>query len=98
MEVFGESTSSLPEKFSNIKYINIREVYTKILAAGRSCIIIKKDIKDAFRNIPISTRVSERQVGKCRLLYELNGASAADGRQSSPELLVSTQFDCYRGF
>ena len=46
----------IPKDFSNIKYISIREVYTKILAAGRSCVIIKKDIKDAFRNIPVSTQ------------------------------------------
>ena len=26
-----------------------------VVIAGRDCIIIKKDIKDAFRNIPVST-------------------------------------------
>jgi hypothetical protein len=36
-----------------------------------------------------STRVLGRQVGACCLLYELNGASAADGRRSIPELPVS---------
>ena len=44
----------IPKKFSNIKYINIKEVYTKILVVGHSCIIIKKDIKDTFKNILIS--------------------------------------------
>ena len=35
-----------------------------------------------------STRVSGRQVGSCCLLYELNGASIAVGRRSSPKTLV----------
>jgi hypothetical protein len=42
--------------------------------------------------------VSGRQVGACCLLYELNGASAADGRRSSPELLVSARFNCNVGY
>jgi hypothetical protein len=42
-----------------------------------------------------STRVSGRQVGESCLLYELKGASAADGRRSSPELPVSARFDYY---
>jgi hypothetical protein len=44
----------IPENYSKITYISIRNIFTEILATGRSCVIIKKDIKDAFRNIPIA--------------------------------------------
>jgi hypothetical protein len=30
------------------------EIYSAILSAGRHCVIVKKDIKDAFRNIPVA--------------------------------------------
>jgi hypothetical protein len=42
------------ESASSIKYISITDIYKAILLAGHHCVIVKKDIKDAFRNIPIA--------------------------------------------
>jgi hypothetical protein len=46
--------SHIPEGASSIKYTKITEIYRAILSAGRHCVIVKKDIKDAFRNIPVA--------------------------------------------
>jgi hypothetical protein len=40
-----------------------------------------------------STRVLGRQASECCFVYELNGASTAYGKRSSPELFVSARFD-----
>lgn len=45
----------IPNNSSKISYISIKEIYTAILTAGQHCTIIKKDIADAFRNIPVAT-------------------------------------------
>jgi hypothetical protein len=42
-----------------------------------------------------STRVLGRQEGECCFAYELNGASTAYGRRSSPAAPVSARLDCY---
>jgi hypothetical protein len=42
--------------------------------------------------------VSGRQVSACCLLYELNGASAADGRRSRPKIPVNACSDYYTGY
>jgi len=44
-----------------------------------------------------STRVLGRQEGECCFAYELNGASTAYGRRSSPTSPVSARLDCYVG-
>ena len=38
----------------NLKYATLANVLARIRRAGRGAIIIKKDIKDAFRNIPVA--------------------------------------------
>jgi hypothetical protein len=45
----------IPAEFSSIKYIKIQDVYQSVLHAGQGCLIIKRDIRDAFRNVPIAT-------------------------------------------
>ena len=51
----GSSVNNhIPENAGAIKYIKITDIYEAILSAGRHCIIVKKDIKDAFRNIPVA--------------------------------------------
>jgi len=51
----GSSVNShILEAASTIKYIKVTEIYKAILTAGRHCVIVKKDIKDAFRNVPVA--------------------------------------------
>jgi hypothetical protein len=44
----------IPREFGALTYITFDEVVNNIVAAGRYSIIIKRDIKDAFRNIPVA--------------------------------------------
>ena len=51
----GKSVNDyIPREGCTLVYSTLKNILPKILLAGRSCIIIKKDIKDAFRNIPIA--------------------------------------------
>lgn len=45
----------ISKEASNLKYATLANVVTRICRAGRGAVIIKKDIKDAFRNIPVVT-------------------------------------------
>jgi hypothetical protein len=44
----------IQDEYSSITYTAIWDVYTKIRLTGRGCVIVKEDIKDAFRNIPVA--------------------------------------------
>ena len=46
--------SFIDESYPAIHYPSIEDILHKIVKAGRHCIILKRDIKDAFRNIPIA--------------------------------------------
>ena len=37
-----------------IEYITLENIFNMVVRAGWGCILIKKDIKDAFRNIPVT--------------------------------------------
>ena len=45
---------TIPDTASAIRYTSIDNVFDLIRTLERSCYIIKRDIKDAFRNIPIA--------------------------------------------
>lgn len=45
---------SIPDSASAIQYISIDNIFDLIRTFGRRCYIIKRDIKDAFRNIPVA--------------------------------------------
>ncbi|KAJ5385651.1 hypothetical protein N7509_008192 [Penicillium cosmopolitanum] len=45
---------SIPDTASAIQYISIDHIFDLIRTSGRGCCIIKRDIKDAFRNIPVA--------------------------------------------
>jgi len=45
---------SIPIAFATLQYSTVDQVLQHVIHAGRSCIIVKRDIKDAFRNIPLS--------------------------------------------
>lgn len=44
----------IPREASNLVYLKLEEVFQMVLAAGHGCVIMKRDIKDAFRNIPVA--------------------------------------------
>lgn len=45
----------ITKEAAHLTYTTLQEIINLIIKAGRHCIIIKKDIKDAFRGIPIAT-------------------------------------------
>lgn len=45
---------SIPAIASAIQYISIDHIFELTRTSGRGCFIIKRDIKDAFRNIPVA--------------------------------------------
>lgn len=44
----------IPDKAGELRYRRFQRVLEFILKAGRHCIIIKRDIKDAFRNVTVA--------------------------------------------
>jgi hypothetical protein len=44
----------IPHEFGAIVYVTFDEIISNVIAAGRYSIIIKRDIKEAFRNIPVA--------------------------------------------
>ena len=54
----GSSVNNFKKKeASNLQYTSLRKVTDMVLQVGRHCVIIKKDIKDVFRNIPVAPHV-----------------------------------------
>lgn len=47
----------LPEKCAELKYTKFEEVRDMIREGGRSSVIFKRDVKDAFRNIPLAPHI-----------------------------------------
>lgn len=47
---------NIPKKDGQLQYVRFQEILDLILNTGRGCIILKQDIKDAFRNIPIAVQ------------------------------------------
>jgi hypothetical protein len=45
---------SISDTASTIQYISIDHIFDLIRTSGRGCCIIERDIKDAFRNIPVA--------------------------------------------
>lgn len=45
---------SIPDSASAIQYVSIDNIFDLIRTSGRGCYIIKRDIRDAFRNIPVA--------------------------------------------
>ena len=47
----------MSKEASNLRYTSLRKVIDMVLQTGRYCVIIKKDIKDAFHNISVAPHV-----------------------------------------
>jgi hypothetical protein len=45
---------NIQPRYGAIQYVSFDEIVGSILKAGRGCCILKWDIKDAFRNIPVA--------------------------------------------
>lgn len=44
----------IPDSWSAIEYMTIDDIYEQVIQAGPGCTIIKRDIKDAFRIVPVA--------------------------------------------
>ena len=52
----GESVNDLiPAEYASITYVTFDAIVADVLQAGRGCTIIKRDIRDAFRMVPVAT-------------------------------------------
>ena len=45
----------IPKEFGNLQYESFQHALQLVAAAGRYCILLKKDLKAAFRQVPISS-------------------------------------------
>lgn len=78
---------SIPDSASAISYTSI-DVFDFIRTAGWGCYIIKRDIKDAFRNIPVATPdrpllVSRYQMAAAKLCLLATNRGRTSMRQCS---------------
>jgi hypothetical protein len=44
----------IPESYGHLKFDTFQDVLDAVVRAGRHCVITKRDIKNAFRNIPVA--------------------------------------------
>jgi hypothetical protein len=45
---------AIPDSYSTLTYSTIEDVLALILLAGPGAVVLKRDLKDAFRNIPVA--------------------------------------------
>lgn len=51
----GESVNDfIPPEYASISYVTFDAVVADVLKAGRGCTIVKRDIRDAFRMVPVA--------------------------------------------
>lgn len=51
----GESVNDyIPDGAGEMRYTRFQEVLQLVINAGRHCLILKRDVKDAFRNVPVA--------------------------------------------
>ena len=73
----------IPNGAEEIRYTQFQDVLQMIIWAGRNCIILKRDVKDAFRNVPVAPHQQwrlgfmweGRYYKEICLLFELSTAS-----------------------
>jgi len=53
---------SIPTAFATLQYSTVEKVLQHVVLTGCGCTIVKRDIKDAFRNIPLSIQ-AQRLMG-----------------------------------
>jgi hypothetical protein len=51
----GDSVNDwIPEPYGNIEYTKMEHIFTLVRQAGKGALLIKKDLKEAFRMIPVA--------------------------------------------
>ena len=45
---------NIPEEASKLQYARLDDIIQLILSAGKGAVIVKRDVKDAFRNVPVA--------------------------------------------
>ncbi len=51
----GESVNNyIPDDVGEMRYTRFQEVLQLVINAGRQCVIMKRDVKDAFRNVVVT--------------------------------------------
>ena len=51
----GDSVNDwIPESYGNIVYTTVEDVFELVRCAGQGALLVKKDLKDAFRVIPVA--------------------------------------------
>ncbi len=51
----GESGNDyIPDGVGEVKYTRFQEVLQLVINTGRHCVIMKRDMKDAFKNVPVA--------------------------------------------
>jgi reverse transcriptase-like protein len=54
----GRSVNAhIPQDYGSLQYAKIEDILEKVIRAGRNCLIMKRDLKDAFRNIPVALQM-----------------------------------------
>ena len=47
---------AIPEEYGALVYTTVTAIQAHVISAGRGCLLLKRDIKDAFRIVPLSYR------------------------------------------
>jgi ribonuclease HI len=47
---------AIPEEYGALVYTTVTAIQAHVISAGRGCLLLKRDIKDAFRMVPLSYR------------------------------------------
>jgi hypothetical protein len=50
----GRSVNDFIPESGELKYTTFQEILDMVIEQGRHCIIVKRDIRDAFRNVPVA--------------------------------------------
>ncbi len=46
----------IPDGAKEMRYTRFQDVLRMVTQAGRNCVILKRDVKDAFRNVPVASQ------------------------------------------
>lgn len=48
----------IPDGAGEMRYSRLQDVLGMVIRGGRNCVIMKRDIKDAFRNVPVAPTIN----------------------------------------
>lgn len=53
--VSNSVNNHIPDGMGEMRYTQFKDVLQMVIWAGRNCIILKRDVKDAFKNVPVAS-------------------------------------------